>query len=55
MKVNPSKYRSLSIVGKVIDKKFSINEEVMPTVREKPVKSLGRWHDANLSDKSQKN
>ena len=49
-----SKSRSLSIVkGKVIDKRFAINEEVMPTVLEKPVKSLGRWYDKSLSDKSQ--
>ena len=49
MKVKPSKSRSLSIVkGKVVDKKFAINEEVMPTVLEKPVKSLGRWYDASL-------
>jgi hypothetical protein len=54
MKVKPSKSRSLSIVkGKVVDKKFAINEEVMPTVLEKPVKSLGRWYDASLSDKAQ--
>ena len=25
----------------------------MPTVLEKPVKSLGRWYDASLIDKSQ--
>ncbi|KAK0153233.1 hypothetical protein N1851_005106 [Merluccius polli] len=37
----------------VVDKKFAINEEVMPTVLEKPVKSLGRWYDASLSDKAQ--
>ena len=41
----------VSIVkGKVIDKNSAINEEVMPTVLEKPVKSLGRWYDASLSD-----
>ena len=27
--------------------------KVMPTVLEKLAKSLGRWHDASLSDKSQ--
>ena len=53
MKVMPSKSRSLSIIKeKVVDKKFALNEEVMPTVLEKPVKSLGRWYDASLSDKS---
>ena len=54
IKVKPSKSRNLSIVkGKVVDKKFVINEEVMPTVLEKPVKGLGRWYDESLSDKSQ--
>ena len=53
MKVKPSKSRSLSILkGKVVDKKFTLNEEVMPAVLEKPVKSLGRWYDARFSDKS---
>ena len=64
MKVKPSKSRSLSIVkGKVVDKNLAINEfifiiiiiiiineEVMPAVLEKPVKNLGRWYDASLSD-----
>ena len=51
MKVKPSKSRSLSIViGKVVDKNFAINEEVMPTVLEK---SLGRWYDGSLRNKSQ--
>ena len=37
MKVKPSKSRSLSIVkGKVVDKKFAINEEIMPTVLDNP-------------------
>ena len=54
MKVKPSKSRSISIVkGKVVGKKFVINDEVVPTVLEKPVKSLGRWYDASLSDKGQ--
>ena len=54
MKVKPSKSRSHSIVkGKVVDKNFALNEEVMPTVLEKPVKNLGRWYDASLRDKSQ--
>ena len=52
--MKPRKSRSLSSVkGKVVNKKFAINEEVKPTVLEKPVKSLGRWYDASLSDKSQ--
>ncbi|KAG5263115.1 hypothetical protein AALO_G00282750 [Alosa alosa] len=54
MKVKPSKSRSLSVVkGKVIEKKFAINKEVIPTVLEKPVKSLGRWlWSCSLTEKS---
>jgi len=39
-----TKSRSISIVkGKVVNKTFFINGEAIPTVSEKPVKSLGRW------------
>ena len=54
MKIKPSKSRSISIVmGKLSDHCFHISEEPIPTVSEKPVKSLGRWHDASLKDKEQ--
>ena len=32
--------------------KFTVAGESMPTVKEKPVKSLGRWYAGTLSDKS---
>jgi len=51
MQFKPSKLRSISIVmGKVVDKTFFINGESIPTVSEKPVKSLGRWYDGDLKD-----
>uniref|UniRef100_A0A3P9H1W7 Reverse transcriptase domain-containing protein n=1 Tax=Oryzias latipes TaxID=8090 RepID=A0A3P9H1W7_ORYLA len=54
MKIKPSKSRSISIVkGKLSDHRFHIGEEPIPTVSEKPVKSLGRWYDASLKDKEQ--
>lgn len=54
MKIKPSKSRSISIIkGKLSDHRFHIGEEPIPTVSEKPVKSLGRWYDASLKDKEQ--
>lgn len=54
MKMKPSKSRSICIVkGKLSDHRFHIGEEPIPTVSEKPVKSLGRWYDASLRDKEQ--
>jgi len=51
MQFKPSKSRSISIIkGKVVDKTFFINGEAIPTVSEKPVKSLGRWYDGDLRD-----
>ncbi|KAK0136753.1 Retrovirus-related Pol polyprotein from type-2 retrotransposable element R2DM [Merluccius polli] len=51
MKFKPSKSRSLSVVkGKLSDQRFYIGEEPIPTVAEKPIKSLGRWYDATLKD-----
>jgi len=46
MQFKPSKSRSISIVkGKVVNKTFFINGEAMPTVSEKPVKSLEKLDD----------
>ncbi|KAM4567620.1 uncharacterized protein V3H82_011871 [Fundulus diaphanus] len=54
MKIKPSKSRSISIVkGRLSDHCFHIGDEPIPTVTEKPVKSLGRWYDASLKDKEQ--
>jgi len=51
MQFKPSKSRSISIFkGKVADKTFFINGEGLPTVSEKPVKSLGRWYDGDLME-----
>lgn len=36
--------------GKLVEYRFFIDEEPIPTVAEKPVKSLGRWYDASLKD-----
>lgn len=38
--------------GKVVDNKFVVNDVVVPTVQETPMKSLGRGYDASLSDKA---
>ena len=54
MKFKPSKSRSISIVkGKLVEERFYINQEPIPTVTEKPIKSLGRWYDAKLKDSDQ--
>jgi len=52
MQFKPSKSRSISKVkGKEVNKTFFINGEAIPTVSEKPVKSLGRWgYDGDLQD-----
>lgn len=39
--------------GKLVEHRFFIDEEPIPTVAEKPVKSLGRWYDASLKDTEQ--
>merc|ERR1712035_185140 len=54
MKIKPSKSRSISISrGKLSDRKFVIDEEEIPIIRENPVKSLGRWYKADLNDGDQ--
>jgi hypothetical protein len=51
MQFKPKKSRSLSIVrGKVVDTKFDVSGQRIPTVREEPVKSLGRMYNAALKD-----
>ncbi|MDF4311585.1 hypothetical protein P3389_33845, partial [Vibrio parahaemolyticus] len=46
MKIKPSKSGSISIYReKLSDRKFVIDDEEIPTIREKPVKSLGRWYN----------
>ena len=54
MKVKPSKCRSVSISkGKLVEERFYIDGEVIPSIVEKPVKSLGRWYNSTLSDRGQ--
>lgn len=53
MKFKARKSRSLTFVkGVQKEIKYKIADEEMPTVREEPVKSLGRWYAGTLSDKS---
>ena len=51
MKFKAKMSHSLTFVkGRQIEAKFSIAGEKMPTVKEEPVKSLGRWYAGILSD-----
>lgn len=51
MEFKPIKSRSLSIVkGKIANERFHVNNEPIPTVLEKPIKSLSRWYSADLKD-----
>lgn len=52
MLFKPKKSRSLSLRKGKIDESvtFSVANQVIPTVSEEPVKSLGRWYDASLKD-----
>ena len=53
MKFKAKKSRSLSFKkGVQCQTKFKIAGETMPTVKEQPVKSLGRWYAGSLSDRS---
>ena len=52
MRFKAKKSRSLTFIkGRQKQVKFTIAGEEMPTVKEKPVKSLGRWYSDTLSDK----
>lgn len=52
MSFKPAKSRSLVLKrGKVEDRfRFKVGDKVIPTVTEKPVKSLGKWFDSSLKD-----
>ena len=51
MRINLSKSRRISISkGKKSDHRFYINGEPIPTVSEKPIKSLGWCYDTSLKD-----
>lgn len=52
MKIKLNKSRSISVVkGKLSEQRFYIADKPIPTVSEKPVKSLGCWYNANLKNK----
>ena len=52
MRFKAKKSRSLTFSkGRQKQKRFNIAGEDIPTVKEKPVKSLGRWYADSLSDK----
>src|SRR3984885_7501185 len=52
MSFKPKKSRSLSISkGKTYKVTFMVSDQVIPTVIEEPVKSLGRVYDDSLKDK----
>ena len=54
MKVKPSKGRSVSISkGTLVEERFYTEVEVIPSIVEKHVKSLGRWYNSTLSDQGQ--
>ena len=54
MKKKPSKSRSLSIIkGKCQEIKFAINNNVIPTIPEKSIKSLGHCYSLPLTDHHQ--
>ena len=55
MLFKPKKSRSLSLRKGKVDESvtFNIANQVIPTVSEEPVKSLGRWYDASLRDTKQ--
>ena len=52
MKFKAKKSRSCTIIkGKVKETHYRIAGERIPTVKEEPVKSLGRWYEDGLSDR----
>ena len=53
MKFKANKSRSCSLrKGRTKEVRFTIAGDPMPTVKEEPVKSLGRWYSENLTDRS---
>ena len=52
MKFKARKCRSLSLrKGRVVDRWVSVSGERVPTLKEEPVKSLGRWYKVPLNDR----
>lgn len=53
MKFKAKKSRSATFIkGKQKEIRYKIGGEEIPTVKEQPVKSLGRWYKSTLSDRS---
>lgn len=53
MKFKPSKSRSLTLkAGSVKEERFKAGGSDIPTISEKPVKSLGKWFDNSLNDRN---
>lgn len=51
MTIKPRMSKSISVCrGMLSDRKFVIDNEEISTVREKSVKSLGRWYNVDLND-----
>ena len=54
MKFKAKKSRSITLIkGKQSEVRYVIGGENIPTVKEEPVKSLGRWYKAGLRDSEQ--
>ena len=52
MKFKPSKSRSFILKkGKIQNRKIRIGEDEIPTIMEKPAKSLGKWFRDSLNDR----
>ncbi|KAK0153078.1 putative ferric-chelate reductase 1 [Merluccius polli] len=57
MEIKPAKSRSLILMRGRVEYQFlfqfffKIREDIIPTVQEKPVRSLGKWYRADLNDK----
>ena len=52
MEFKPKKSRSLSVrKGKVKELYFVVAGDIIPTLNEQPVKSLGRWYAQPLTDR----
>ncbi|KAL7877269.1 hypothetical protein SRHO_G00039140 [Serrasalmus rhombeus] len=54
MKIKPCKSRRISVVkGQITNDIFTINDEPIPPILQRPIKSLGRWYNASLNDTEQ--
>lgn len=50
MNIKSSKSRSISLAkGKSIDKRLYVDVEEIPSIIDKPVKSVGRWYNREMN------